>query len=52
VHHRRFQTREQAKQEITEYIENFYDRMRKQAPLGCQSPAAFTQRCYAEPPAA
>ena len=31
VHHRRFATREQAKREITEYIEIFYNRIRKQA---------------------
>ena len=34
VHHRRFATREQAKREITEYIEIFYNRIRKQARLG------------------
>jgi len=47
VHHRRFSTREQAKREITEYIEIFYNRMRKQARLGHLSPAAFSQRYYA-----
>ena len=30
VHHRRFVSREQARQEITKYIEILYDRMRKQ----------------------
>lgn len=44
VYHRHFATREQAKQEITEYIEIFYNRMRKQARLGYLSPAAFTQQ--------
>lgn len=44
VHHRRFATREQARQEITEYIEVFYNRQRKQARLGYLSPAAFTQK--------
>ena len=44
VHHRRFRTRQQAIQEITEYIEVFYNRQRKQARLGYLSPAAFTQR--------
>ena len=48
IHHRRFQTRQQAKQEITEYIKIFYNRMRKQARLGYLSPAAFTQKYYAE----
>lgn len=47
VHHRRFETRDQAKQEITEYIEIFYNRLRKQARLGYLSPAAFTQKYYA-----
>ena len=47
VHHRRFSTREQAKREIKEYIEIFYNRMRKQARLGNLSPAAFSQRYYA-----
>ena len=46
VHHRRFVTREQARQEITEYIEVFYNRMRKQARLGYLSPAAFTQKYH------
>jgi putative transposase len=44
IHHRRFATREQAKREITEYIEIFYNRIRKQARLGYLSPAAFRQQ--------
>lgn len=48
VHHRRYRTRTQAIQEITEYIEIFYNRQRKQARLGYLSPAAFTQRYYAK----
>ena len=48
VHHRRFATREQAKREITEYIEIFYNRIRKQARLGYLSPAAFSQQYYAK----
>lgn len=47
VHHRRFVTREQARQEITEYIDIFYNRMRKQARLGNLSPAAFSQQYHA-----
>ena len=47
VHHRRFATREQAKSELTEYIEIFYNRIRKQARLGHLSPAAFSQQYYA-----
>ena len=52
VHHRRFQGREQATQEITEYVEIFYNRIRKQARLGYLSPAAFSRRYYAEQMAA
>ena len=48
VHHRRFATREQATREITEYIEIFYNRIRKQARLGYLSPAAFSQQYYAK----
>ena len=47
VHHRRFKTRQQAIQEITEYIEIFYNRQRKQERLGYLSPAKFTQQYYA-----
>lgn len=47
VHHRQFVSREQAKQAIAEYIDIFYNRMRKQARLGYLSPAAFIQKHYA-----
>ncbi len=47
VHHCRFASREQAKRDITEYIEIFYNRIRKQARLGHLSPAAFSQQYYA-----
>lgn len=43
VHHRCFATRGDAKREITEYIEIFYKRIRKQARLVDLSPAAFMQ---------
>ena len=55
VHHRQFATREEAQQEISEYIEVFYapkevplgdNRQRKQARLGYLSPAAFTQQHF------
>ncbi len=46
VHHRRFINREQAKREIIEYIEIFYNRIRKQARLGYLSPIAFSQQYY------
>lgn len=48
VHHRRFASREQARQEITEYIEIFYNRQRKQARLGYLSPASFRQQYYTQ----
>jgi len=48
IHHRRFSTRDEAKREITEYIEIFYNRIRKQARLGYLSPAAFMQKQYAQ----
>ena len=46
AHHRKFETQQQAIEEITEYIEIFYNRQRKQERLGYLSPAAFTQRYY------
>ncbi|MDP2720064.1 MAG: IS3 family transposase, partial [Dehalococcoidia bacterium] len=48
VHHRRYRTRLEAIQDITEYIEIFYNRQRRQARLGFLSPAAYEQRFYAE----
>ena len=44
VHHRRYETREQARQEITEYIEIFYNRQRRHSRLGNRSPATFAQQ--------
>lgn len=52
VHHRRYETREQARREITEYIEIFYNRQRRHSKLGNLSPAAFTQRFYRQQQAA
>ncbi|MBL0284544.1 MAG: IS3 family transposase, partial [Zoogloea sp.] len=46
VHHRRFASREQAGQEVTEYIEIFYNRQRKQVRLGDLSPESFQQQYY------
>jgi putative transposase len=43
VHHRRYGTRAEAKREISEYIDLFYNRQRRQARLGYLSPAAYTQ---------
>jgi putative transposase len=44
VHHRRYATRSHAMAEITEYIEIFYNRQRRQARLGYLSPAAFVRK--------
>lgn len=44
VHHRRYQTRAEAMREISEYIDLFYNRQRRQARLGYVSPAAYTQQ--------
>jgi putative transposase len=48
VYHQRYATREQAIREITEYIEVFYNRQRRQARLGYLSPAAYEQKFYRE----
>jgi transposase InsO family protein len=47
VHHRRYRGRQEAIQEITEYIEVFYNRQRRQARLGFLSPVAYEQKFYA-----
>jgi len=52
VHHRRYATREQARREITEYIEVFYNRQRRHSRLGNCSPAAFAQQWARQQPAA
>ena len=44
VHHRRYQTRAESAREISEYIDIFYNRQRRQARLGYVSPAAYTQQ--------
>jgi transposase InsO family protein len=46
VYHHRYETRNQAIREITEYIEVFYNRQRIQARLGYLSPAAYEQHYY------
>ena len=45
VHHRRYETRAQAKSEITEYIEIFYNRQRRHSKLGYLASAVFAQKC-------
>jgi putative transposase len=46
IHHCRYATRQEAIQDITEYIEIFYNRQRKQARLRFLSPAAFERWFY------
>lgn len=41
IYHQRYNTREQAIREITEYIEVFYNRQRRQKRLGYLSPVAY-----------
>ena len=40
----RFQTREQARRKIFEYLEVFYNRVRRHSSLGYKSPVAFEQQ--------
>ena len=47
INHRHYRTRREAIEDITEYIEIFYNRQRRQARLGFLSPAAYAQRFYA-----
>jgi putative transposase len=41
IYHRKYATRKEAKKEITEYIEIFYNRQRRQKRLRFLSPAVF-----------
>jgi putative transposase len=52
VHHRHYRTREEATREITEYIEIFYNRQRRQKRLGYLSPVAYERLFYAQTMAA
>uniref|UniRef100_UPI003D812C54 IS3 family transposase n=1 Tax=Trichloromonas sp. TaxID=3069249 RepID=UPI003D812C54 len=47
-HHRRYATRREAVREITEYIEIFYNRQRRQKRLGYLSPAAYERKYFKE----
>lgn len=47
VHHKRYKTRKQAVREITEYIEVFYNRLRRQKRLGYLSPVAYRRQFVA-----
>jgi transposase InsO family protein len=48
VHHRRYAARREAMLEITEYIEIFYNRQRRQKRLDYLSPAAYERRYFKE----
>lgn len=41
AHHRRFLTRQQAREEISDYIERFYNRIRMHSTLGYRSPCEY-----------
>ena len=47
VHHRHYSSRQEAMRDITEYIEIFYNRQRRQAKLGYLAPAVYAQKYYA-----
>jgi putative transposase len=49
VHHRRDTTRAEAKADMTEYIEIFYNRQRRHSKLGHLSPAVFAQPARIQP---
>ncbi len=49
THHARYETREQARQEIFEYIEVFYNRIRRHARLNYYSPIEFEKQFYETP---
>jgi putative transposase len=46
IHHRHYRSRREAIEDITEYIEVFYNRQRLQAGLGYLSPVAYAQKYY------
>jgi transposase InsO family protein len=52
VHHRRYETRDQARREITEYVDLLYNRQRRHSRLRNRSPAAFAQHWARQQPAA
>jgi len=52
VYHRRYETRAEAIEDITHYIEIFYNRQRRQARLGFLSPAAYRERYWQQQQAA
>jgi putative transposase len=48
IYHRHYRTREEAIKEISEYIEVFYNRQRRQARLGYLSPVVYERQFYAK----
>jgi putative transposase len=52
VYHHHYRTREEAIEQITEYIEVFYNRERRQKRLGYLSPVAYGKKFYARKAAA
>lgn len=52
VHHHHYRTREEAIKDITEYIEIFYNRERRQKRLDYLSPVAYRKKFYARNAAA
>ena len=49
LHHHKFKTREEARQVTFEYIEVFYNRIRRHAKLKNQIPAEFAKACMEKP---
>jgi len=47
IHRRHYRSRQEARQEITEYIEILYNRQRIQAKLGYLSPVTYARQYYA-----
>ena len=45
THHRRYRTRQEAKQDIFEYIEVFYNRQRRHSTIGYHTPLGYEQMC-------
>lgn len=52
VHHRRYETRESARRELSEYIEIFYNSQEQHSRLENRSSAAFAQPWVRQRPAA
>lgn len=48
VHHRKYRSRQEAKAEIREYIEVFYNRQRRHASLGNLSPGAYWKKSISQ----